>query len=67
MRRFSLGAHAPHLSAEDVARIHQLWLEAVRHAGPDVHHRDVVVAALATFQDELARDPQRAIQRLRRP
>jgi amino acid transporter len=67
VRRFSLGAHAPHLSAEDVARIHQLWLEAVKHAGPDVHHRDVVVAALATFQDELSHDPQRAIQRLRRP
>jgi amino acid transporter len=66
IRRFSLGAHAPQLSAEDVARIHQIWLDAVREAGPDVHHRDIVVAALATFQDELARDPQRAIQRLRK-
>ena len=66
IRRFSLGAHAPQLSAEDVARIHQVWLDAVKHAGPDVHHRDVVVAALATFEDELARDPARAVQRLRR-
>jgi amino acid transporter len=66
VRRFSLGAHAPQLSAEDVARIHQIWLEAVKEAGPDVHHRDIVVAALATFQDELAQDPKRAIQRLRR-
>ncbi len=67
IRRFSLGAHAPQLNAEDVARIHQIWLEAVKAAGPDVHHRDVVVAALSTFQDELARDPQRAVSRLRRP
>ena len=67
IRRFSLGAHAPQLSAEDVARIHNIWLDAVKHAGPDVHHRDVVVAALATFEDELQRDPARAVQRLRRP
>ena len=66
IRRFSLGAHAPQLSAEDVARIHNIWLDAVKHAGPDVHHRDVVIAALASFEDELARDPARAVQRLRR-
>ncbi len=67
LRRFALGAHAPHLNAEDVARIHEIWLDAIRTAGPDVHHRDVVVAALSTFREELARDPQRAIARLRRP
>jgi hypothetical protein len=67
VRRFSMGAHAPQLSADDVARIHEIWLQAVKEAGPDVHHRDIVVAALATFQDELMQDPKRAIQRLRRP
>ncbi len=67
VRRFSLGAHAPQLSAEDVARIHELWLEAVRQGGHEIHHRDIVVAALSTFQDELARDPGRALDRLRRP
>ena len=55
-KRFSLGAHAPELSAEDVERIHRLWAEAVRIVGPDVHHRDVVSAALGAFQDELDGD-----------
>ena len=46
IRRFSLGAHAPALSPEDVERIHLLWVEAVKAVGPEVHHRDVVSAAL---------------------
>jgi hypothetical protein len=62
--RFSLGAHPPRLLPEDVARIHQLWLDAVKRAGPDVHHRDIVAAALTTFEEELARDPDRALRRL---
>jgi amino acid transporter len=66
-RRFSLGAHAPNLSAEDVERIHQLWLEAVKGAGPDIHHRDIVAAALTSFEEELRRDPQHALTRLRHP
>ncbi len=65
IRRFSLGAHAPQLSAEDVARIHQLWLAAVKDAGPDVHHRDIVTAALASFEEELRRNPEHAFARLR--
>jgi hypothetical protein len=67
IRRFALGAHAPHLSAEDIARIHQLWLDAVRRSGPEVHHRDVVIAALASFEEELKRDPDLALKRLRQP
>ena len=55
-KRFSLGAHAPDLSAEDVERIHRLWAEAVKLVGPDVHHHDVVAAALGAFQDELDGD-----------
>ena len=51
-----LGAHAPDLSAEDIERIHRLWADAVRIVGPDVHHRDVVAAALGAFQDELDGD-----------
>jgi amino acid transporter len=66
IRRFSLGAHAPSLSAEDVARIHLLWLDLVKRAGPDVHHRDVVTAALSTFEEELQRDPNQALARLHR-
>jgi amino acid transporter len=67
VRRFSLGAHAPALSPEDVERIHQLWTEAIRVVGPDVHHRDVVAAALASFEDELLGDRRAlAIDRLKR-
>ena len=53
--RFALGAHAPALTPEDIDRIHRIWVEAVREAGPDVHHRDIVVAALGSFEDELSR------------
>jgi hypothetical protein len=67
VRRFSLGAHAPALSPEDVERIHHLWTEAIRVVGPDVHHRDVVAAALATFEDELlGAGRAKAIERLKR-
>jgi amino acid transporter len=65
-QRFSLGAHAPDLSPEDVERIHRLWLEAVRTLGTDLHHRDVVTAALGAFE-ELAHDRRDdAIDRLKR-
>jgi hypothetical protein len=65
-RRFSLGAHAPELSPRDVERIHELWVEAVRMVGPDIHHRDIVAAALASLGDELARaTPEAAVARLR--
>jgi hypothetical protein len=52
--RFSLGAHAPELSPEDVERIHKLWLQAVQTLGADLHHKDIVTAALGAFEDELA-------------
>jgi hypothetical protein len=65
--RFPLGAHAPALSAEDIDRIHQLWTDAIRVVGPDLHHRDVVSAALASFEDELLGERRlSAIDRLRR-
>jgi len=65
-RHFSLGAHAPNLTPEDIEHIHRLWLEAVKSSGPDVHHRDIVTAALASFEDELRRDAPRALARVRR-
>jgi hypothetical protein len=65
--RFSLGAHAPSLSADDIERIHQLWTNALRDVGPELHHRDVVSAALAAFEDELLSERRLlAIDRLRR-
>jgi hypothetical protein len=54
--RFSLGAHAPELSSADLDHIHRLWVEAVKVIGPDVHHRDVVTAALSGLEEELAGD-----------
>ena len=56
VQRFSLGAHLPDLSAEDITRIHRLWLEAVREVGPEIHHRDVVTAALTSLEEQLHSD-----------
>jgi amino acid transporter len=67
VRQYSLGAHAPELSPADVERIHQLWLDAVKEVGPDVHHRDIVSAALGALEEDLAGSRRaRAIARLRR-
>jgi hypothetical protein len=66
VKRFALGAHAPDLSAQDIERIHLLWVEAVRIVGPQVHHRDIVAAALGSLQDELKGEhPDAATARLR--
>ena len=62
---FSLGAHAPALSPGDIERIHRLWVRAVRDVGPNVHHRDVVAAALASLEDEIEERRERAMERLR--
>jgi amino acid transporter len=63
-QRFSLGAHAPNLTAADVERIHRLWLDAVKVVGPSIHHRDVVSAALGLLETELRRDGREAALRL---
>jgi hypothetical protein len=66
VRRFTLGAHAPGLSAADVDRIHRLWIEAVGAIGPEIHHRDVVTAALDVFERDFHGDGRElAIARLR--
>jgi amino acid transporter len=51
---FLLGPHAPALSQEDLDLIHRLWLDAVSQYGLDVHHRDVVRAALEQMEKDLA-------------
>ncbi|HWW84527.1 MAG TPA: hypothetical protein VNZ26_13055, partial [Vicinamibacterales bacterium] len=67
VRRFSLGAHAPDLSPADIERIHRLWVEAVKSLGTEVHHRDIVAAALGAFEEEMASGRRaEAIERLRR-
>lgn len=54
--RFTLGVHVPRLSGSDVERIHRLWFEAVQVAGPGIHHKDVVAAALDGLEDDLQGD-----------
>jgi hypothetical protein len=67
VKRFSLGAHTPDLSPADVDRIHKLWVQAVTELGPEIHHRDIVTAALTGLEEDLAgeRRPQ-AVARLKR-
>ena len=66
VHRFALGAHAPELTPEDIDRIHRMWVEAVNAVGPDIHHRDVVVAALDSLEEELKSGRHRAVERLKR-
>ena len=66
VQRFPLGAHAPHLTPDDIERIHHLWTQAVGAVGPAIHHRDIVTAALDSFEDEWRRDPHTATDRWRR-
>jgi hypothetical protein len=62
---FLLGPHAPALSQEDLALIHRLWLDAVNRYGLDVHHRDVVRAALEVMERDLAGpDRERTLARI---
>jgi amino acid transporter len=53
IQNFQLGPHAPTLTLEDLDLIHKLWLEAVGTVGLEVHHRDVVRAALEELEREL--------------
>jgi hypothetical protein len=69
---FLLGPHAPALSQEDLDLIHRLWLDAVSQYGLDVHHRDVVRAALEQMEKDLAgydraRTLARIAEQLKRP
>jgi hypothetical protein len=53
---FSLGAHAPELNEQDVELIHELWLDAYKTIGPQVHHRDIVSAGLRELAAGLSTD-----------
>ena len=68
VQRFSLGAHVPDLSNEDIDRIHNLWVTAVKELGPEIHHRDIVSAALAALEDEIGSSERKttAVHRLKR-
>jgi amino acid transporter len=64
--RFPLGAHAPNLSAEDIERIHTVWVQGVKAVGPAIHHRDVVMAALDSLEHEFKASKPTAVDRLRK-
>ncbi|HEV8130904.1 MAG TPA: APC family permease [Acidobacteriota bacterium] len=53
VRTYYLGAHAPNLTQDDINLIHSLWLELTAGGHPEVHHRDVVRAALEELQEEM--------------
>jgi len=44
---FSLGPHAPHLTAFEIGLLHQMWLRLSNRVSPDeLHHHDIVHFAL---------------------
>ena len=55
---YHLGAHPPSLTPGDLDLIHRVWLEAVKAVGPEVHHHEVVRAALTQMEQQLT-GPQR--------
>jgi hypothetical protein len=63
-----LGPHPPRLWPEDLALLHQMWLElsAADVMGSKLHHRDVAGAALRRLEEELkGQDREEVIERLR--
>ena len=58
---FSLGVHAPELAPGDVELIHELWLDAYKTIGPQVHHRDIVSTALRELAAGLSTERRDAL------
>jgi len=50
---YHIGAHAPALTSGDLDLIHKLWLDASKAIGPQIHHHDIVRAALTQMADQL--------------
>jgi hypothetical protein len=50
---YNLGPHPPRLWPDDVELVHRLWLELSEKFGANLHHRDVIRAALRRFEEEL--------------
>jgi magnesium transporter len=68
---YHIGAHAPSLTPRDLEMIHRLWLDAIKAVGPQVHHHDIVRAALIQMATQLdgpnREDALRAIQLAAKP
>jgi hypothetical protein len=65
---FLLGPHAPHLTANEVNLIHQLWLKFSDLVSPEeLHHHDVVHFALNQMMDEMKEGKtDQVVKRLRK-
>jgi hypothetical protein len=51
---FLLGPHSPHLTANEIKQLHQLWLRFSEQLAPEeLHHHDVVHFALNEVMQEL--------------
>jgi len=55
-RTFPLGVHVPEFRQSDLDLIHELWLDAYTTIGAQVHHRDIVTAALREYANDLRSD-----------
>jgi hypothetical protein len=54
IKDYYLGAHAPHLSSDEINRIHKLWLEVTHEKGAEhLHHHEVVAVAISRLEQEL--------------
>ncbi|MBI2816548.1 MAG: amino acid permease [Acidobacteria bacterium] len=64
---YILGPHAPHLTANEVKLIHEIWLRfSDRLAPEEIHHHDIVHFALNEVMQEIAQGKeQEVVQRLR--
>lgn len=49
----NLGPHPPRLWPEDVERVHDIWLGLTDDFGSQLHHRDIVGAALRRLEADL--------------
>ncbi|HEY7096402.1 MAG TPA: APC family permease [Terriglobales bacterium] len=65
---FHIGPHTPSLKTEDVHLVHRLWLNITQEPGLDnLHHHDILTAALTRFAREYAgRDREQILKDLRK-
>jgi hypothetical protein len=50
---FRIGPHTPTMKPEDVQLVHHLWLDITQRPGlGDIHHSDIITAALKRFEGE---------------
>ncbi|MGC1782888.1 MAG: APC family permease [Acidobacteriaceae bacterium] len=65
-KSFHIGPHAPALQPQDIALVHQLWLNFRRDASmQELHHSDIVTYALNRLASHYTRDRQEILHELR--